>query len=284
MMEAALSLLRLYTEWGVDVAVTDTPTDHRHAGAGLVLPPLRGKTPQQTPPYIPPQPGTGRTPAPAAVTQNQPQQPPAPTSFADTVEQAQRLAAAANTPEELFQAMDSFTACPLRGAAMHTLMPSGPRNAPLMLIGEAPDEDEDRSGQVFAGLCGTLLDTMLAPLPLERSQLALATALPWRPAGGTPPTEMDQRICRPFLERAITLFAPKRLLLCGRLPARMLLGKTTDLPRRNWQDITLPGLPPLPVMCMRHPLQLRASPSARREIWTTLMTVMDTLRQNSQSM
>lgn len=284
MMEAALSLLRLYTEWGVDVAVTDTPADHRHAGAGLALPPLRGKTPHQTPPYIPPQPGTGRTPAPAAVTQNQPQQPPAPTSFADTVEQAQRLAAAANTPEELFQAMDSFTACPLRGAAMHTLMPSGPRNAPLMLIGEAPDEDEDRSGQVFAGLCGTLLDTMLAPLPLDRSQLALATALPWRPAGGTPPTEMDQRICRPFLERAITLFAPKRLLLCGRLPARMLLGKTTDLPRRNWQDITLPGLPPLPVMCMRHPLQLRASPSARREIWTTLMTVMDTLRQNSQSM
>lgn len=153
-----------------------------------------------------------------------------------------------------------------------------------MLIGEAPDEDEDRSGQVFAGLCGTMLDTMLAPLPLERSQLALATALPWRPAGGTPPTEMDQRICRPFLERAITLFAPQRLLLCGRLPARMLLGKTTDLPRRNWQNITLPGLPPLPVMFMRHPLQLRASPAARREIWTTLMTVMDTLRQDSQSM
>lgn len=280
MMEAALSLLRLYTEWGVDVAVTDAPVDHRHAGAGLVLPPLRDKTPQ----YTPPQPGTGRTPAPAAIAQNPPQQPPALTSFSDTVEQAQRLAAAANTPEELFQAMDSFVACPLRGAAMHTLMPSGPRHAPLMLIGEAPDEDEDRSGQVFAGLCGTLLDTMLAPLPLERSQLALATALPWRPAGGTPPTEMDQRICRPFLERAITLFAPKRLLLCGRLPARMLLGKTTDLPRHNWQDITLPGLPPLPVMFMRHPLQLRASPSARREIWTTLMTVMNTLRQDNQSM
>ncbi|PHY94902.1 uracil-DNA glycosylase family protein [Acetobacter pomorum] len=279
MMDAALSLLRLYTEWGVDVAVTDTPADHRHAGAGLVLPPLHGKTAPKT---LPKQPETGRTPQPAAPIL--PSQQPAPASFADIVEQAQHLAAAASTPEALFEAMDSFTACPLRGAAMHTLMPSGPQHAPLMLIGEAPDEDEERSGHVFAGMCGAMLDAMLAPLPLERSQLALATALPWRPAGGTMPTDMDQRICRPFLERAITLFAPRRVLLCGRLPARMLLGKTTDLPRRTWQDITLPGLPPLPVMVMRHPLQLRASAAARRDIWNTLMTVMDTLRQDSTSM
>ncbi|MFT9425222.1 MAG: hypothetical protein ABF570_08840, partial [Acetobacter syzygii] len=34
MMQDALSLLRLYTEWGVDTAVTDQATDHRQTGAG----------------------------------------------------------------------------------------------------------------------------------------------------------------------------------------------------------------------------------------------------------
>ncbi|MFT8419644.1 MAG: uracil-DNA glycosylase family protein, partial [Acetobacter sp.] len=201
-----------------------------------------------------------------------------PTSVGESVALAQQVAAQAATPDALRCAMDTFDACSLRGTAMHTLMPSGPLNAPLMLVGEAPDADEDRSGQVFSGLCGTLLDALLAPLPLERDQLALTTALPWRPPGGRPPSDAEQRICLPFLQRAIALYAPRRLVLCGRLPATMLLGKDTPAGRREWATLDLPGLGAIPVVAMRHPLQLRASPTARREIWQTLMMVMKTLR------
>lgn len=284
-MQDALSLLRLYTEWGVDTAVTDHATDHRQAGAGAFrLPPMRDQTgqdarttntrpsPQQRP-TAPPVPGTlPRSMPPAAQVDG------GLTSLSESIALAQQAAAQATTPDALRSAMEQFDACPLRGTAMHTLVPSGPHNAPLMLIGEAPDADEDRSGQVFSGLCGTLLDTLLAPLPLTRDQLALGTALPWRPPGGRPPSDAEQRICLPFLERAIALYAPRRLVLCGRLPATMLLGKDTPPPRRNWGELTLPGCPALPVLVMRHPLQLRASPTARREIWQTLMMVMKTLR------
>lgn len=282
-MQDALSLLRLYTEWGVDTAVTDNATDHRLAEAGAFrLPPVReqGRRTGQ------PQPATAplqHSPAPATPPAVQR---PAPlplveggiASLSESVALAQQVAAQATTPDALRSAMEQFDTCSLRGTAMHTLAPSGPFNAPLMLIGDAPDADEDRSGQVFAGLCGTLLDTLLAPLPLERGQLALSTALPWRPPGGRPPSEAEQRICLPFLQRAITLFAPRRVLLCGRLPATMLLGKDATLPKRDWGTLTLPNGPTLPVLVMRHPLQLRASPTARREIWQTLMMVMKTLR------
>ncbi|MFT8441298.1 uracil-DNA glycosylase [Acetobacter fabarum] len=278
-MHDALSLLRLYTEWGVDTAVTDTATDHRLSRAGahhLPRLPTPGKPRQsapavQAPPMVAPH-TLRQNPTPAAGSEG------GITSLGESIALAQQAAAQASTPDALRTAMEQFDACSLRGTAMHTLLPSGPTNAPLMLIGEAPDADEDRSGHVFAGLCGTLLDTLLAPLPLERSQLTLATALPWRPPGGRPPSDAEQRICLPFLHRAITLFAPRRLVLCGRLPATMLLGKDTPAARREWGTLALPGLGDMPVLAMRHPLQLRASPTARREIWQTLMLVMKTLR------
>ncbi|MFT8541296.1 uracil-DNA glycosylase family protein, partial [Acetobacter sp.] len=199
-MHDALSLLRLYTEWGVDTAVTDNATDHRLSGAGAHPPPRL------------PNPGKPRPSAPSLQTPSMvapltPRQNPTPaagieggmTSLGEAIALARQVAAQANTPDALRTAMEQFDACSLRGTAMHTLIPSGPANAPLMLIGEAPDADEDRSGHVFSGLCGTLLDTLLDPLPLKRSQLTLATALPWRPPGGRPPSDAEQRICLPFL-------------------------------------------------------------------------------------
>ncbi|MFH7812764.1 MULTISPECIES: uracil-DNA glycosylase family protein [Acetobacter] len=278
-MHDALSLLRLYTEWGVDTAVTDNATDHRLSGAGA-HPLPRLLNPGKLRPSAP------AVQTPAMVAPHTPRQNPAPaagneggmTSLGEAIALARQVAAQADTPDALRTAMEQFDACSLRGTAMHTLIPSGPANAPLMLIGEAPDADEDRSGHVFSGLCGTLLDTLLDPLPLKRSQLTLATALPWRPPGGRPPSDAEQRICLPFLHRAITLFAPRHLVLCGRLPATMLLGKDTPAARREWSMLALPGLGDIPVLAMRHPLQLRASPTARREIWQTLMLVMKTLR------
>nr|WP_298796945.1 uracil-DNA glycosylase [uncultured Acetobacter sp.] len=297
-MDAALSLLRLYEEWGVDTVVGDAPVDQRLALLGKMRFPgeqpalrrtpegrLAGTTSRPAPPsdaFSGPSPGQNsspfedapRTPAPAVQT--------GPALLAQTLAQAQNLAAAASTPEALRAAADGFSACALRTTAMHTLFPTGPIQAPLMIIGEAPDADEDRSGQVFSGLCGDLLARMLTPLGLDRQTLLLATALPWRPPGGRAPTEAELRLCRPFLERAIALFAPQRLLLCGRLPARMLLDAKTPMPRKTWRPAAIAGLAtPLPTLVMRHPLQLRASATARKEIWQDLMLVAQTLRENS---
>ncbi|GAN68483.1 DNA polymerase [Acetobacter orleanensis] len=294
-METALSLLRLYGEWGVETAVGDSPVDQRLARLGKMHFPaeepalrratdgrLTGPNSSTMPPTRPP---AGQNVPRAAPSGEPPRAVPAapqsgPALLAHTLEQARALAAGANTPEALRAAMDGFSACALRTTAMHTLFPTGPVQAPLMIIGDAPDADEDRSGEVFSGLCGDLLARMLTPLGLNRQTLLLATALPWRPPGGRAPTEAELKQCRPFLERAITLFTPQRLLLCGRLSARMLLDAQTPLPRRNWGESAIAGLAaPLPALVMRHPLQLRASATARKEIWQDLMLVAQTLQQ-----
>ncbi|MFT8885908.1 MAG: uracil-DNA glycosylase family protein, partial [Acetobacter papayae] len=76
---------------------------------------------------------------------------------------------------------------------------------------------------------------------------------------------------------AITLLAPRHIILCGRLATHMLLGPETVPPRRQWLSFEQPGQPARPVLAMRHPLQLQASATARREIWQALMMVMQSL-------
>ncbi|OUI92396.1 DNA polymerase [Acetobacter indonesiensis] len=285
MMDGALSLLHLYTEWGIDCAVGDTALDHRLAQ----LAPMSSPTP---PPSFrqtaatparksvePPSVQTGpdiRRPTPALSL------PTAPPSLAESIALAQSVSNAATTSDSLRTAIDQFDACSLRTTAMHTLFPQGPHRAPLMIIGEAPDADEDRSGAVFSGLCGDLLNQMLAPIGLARADLLLATALPWRPPGGRPPTDAELRICQPFLTRAIALFEPQYLLLCGRLPARLLMKQHKVLPRRKWVPIPIAGHPAdVPALIMRHPLQLRTSPTARKDIWQDLLLVAQTLQENA---
>lgn len=283
--EAVLALLRLQVEWGVDVAVDEAPHDRfaesaeemarraaRHS-AGAVA-------------------GTGALPVrerevrPAArVTEGPPSRmQQAPVAVAPPSAELE----AAETPEALLRAVEASDVCPLRGTAMHSVVPRGPVGARVMVIGDAPDEDEDRSGVPFSGLSGQLLDQMLRSIGLKREELVVGNVVPWRPPGGRPPSQAEVVACLPLLLQAIRVFRPERLLLCGSLATRMLLGGVMTgrgtgaaPPRRKgaWQQTVWDAAwgPPLPALSVRHPLQLRASAAARREIWSDLLFLAVTL-------
>ena len=53
------------------------------------------------------------------------------------------------------------TACPLYKNATLAVPGDGPRDAKIMLVGEAPGEEEDRQGLPFVGRSGEFLDKML---------------------------------------------------------------------------------------------------------------------------
>ncbi|MBB3882349.1 uracil-DNA glycosylase [Acetobacter oeni] len=195
-----------------------------------------------------------------------------------------------STPEALAQATEAFEGCVLRGTATHSVLPRGPVGARVMVIGDAPDEDEDRSGVPFSGLAGSLLDKMLTSIRLDREQLVLAAAVPWRPPGGRAPSPAEVAACLPLLLKSIAVYRPERLLLCGGLATRMILGAastetTAGLSvnparlRGAWRETEWGEEwgPRRPALAIRHPLQLRASAAARREIWNDLLLLAVTL-------
>jgi len=193
----------------------------------------------------------------------------------DAVAAATRAALICDTPDALRAALAGFDLCDLKKGARALVFAAGNPQARLMIIGDAPDRDEDRQGVPFAGRAGQLLDKMLAAIGLSRDAEAaagaayLTTALPWRPAADREPTASDIAILQPFLARHVELIRPAVVIAMGNTACAALLGQR-GLARLRGQWADFQGIPVLP---MTHPSALLRTPSAKREAWADLLAV-----------
>jgi uracil-DNA glycosylase family 4 len=253
----ALSALRLQIEWGADEALDDAPIDRTRAPA-----PRMAISETEAPAAAPPRP----TPRAA---------PPAPAARPRPVARAQALAAAATTLDELRAALAGFTDCPLAATATNLVFADGNPTAGLVLVGEAPDGDEDLAGIPFAGPTGRLLNSMLASIGLDRTHLLITNLVPWRPPGGRPPTDQEVQMCLPFLRRHLALLAPRIVVTFGALTTRALTGNEAGIRklRGRWLALDLEGAGAVKLLPMLHPAYLRRTPAAKREAWGDLLVL-----------
>lgn len=107
-------------------------------------------------------------------------------------------------------------ACVLCEAATNPVPGEGPANARVMLIGEAPGEQEDRLGRPFVGRSGKLLDTLLELAGLAREQVFIANVVKHRPPANRDPLPAEIAACRHFLVRQIALIQPAVIVTLGR--------------------------------------------------------------------
>jgi uracil-DNA glycosylase family 4 len=194
-----------------------------------------------------------------------------PLDTADPVAVAEALAAGAGTLDELRAAMASFDHCELKKGARNLVFSDGIPGARVMLVGEAPDRDEDLAGKPFVGKAGQLLDKMLGAIDMGRANpdapVYITNVLPWRPPQNRDPKPQEIAIMKPFLMRHIALAKPDVLVLVGNWSCQTLLGKRgiTRL-RGAWTEAA--GLPALPIF---HPAYLLRSPEFKREAWADLL-------------
>ncbi len=270
-----LAALRLQIEWGADEALVDVPVDRLRAGAGTPSPTLPRVAGEGAPS---PTPALAASPSPAA--RGRVGEGVIPAILSTPAERATQAAASATDLASLRAAITAFDGCALRDTASHLVFAEGDPAAALLLIGDPPAAEDDRSGMPFAGPAGAYLDRMLASIGLRREQLLLTPLIPWRPPGDRPPSAAELTICMPFLARLIALSAGRRLLLLGPLAARTLLTPSSSRrrPRGTWIDVTVPGhsttIPALPTYS---PAELLRSPRDRRAAWADLRLLRRTL-------
>jgi uracil-DNA glycosylase len=207
--------------------------------------------------------------------------PPVIVHQADPVAIATRLAHAAQTLDELRDAMASFDLCELKKGARNLVFADGRADARVMIIGEAPGRDEDVQGLPFVGEAGQLLDRMLAAIGLARDHADVARAvyitniLPYRPPQNRDPNAEERAMFRPFVQRHIDLVAPDMLVLMGRISTETLLNTKEGITRIRGQWRSYNSLPCLPML---HPAYLLRNPPAKREAWADLLTLQAKLR------
>lgn len=213
----------------------------------------------------------------AAQVPDAPPSPPREDVEIDGVVAAQAAANAAQDLAGLRAAMTAFPHCALSAGARNLVFSDGIAGAPVMIITDAPDREEDRAGAMFAGRSGVLLDKMLAAIGLGRSGDApvyCAPILPWNPPQNREPNAGEIAMMLPFLERHIALADPKILILMGNGPCQALLKKSgmTRLRGRWLEAASHPALP------MFAPAYLLANPTAKRDAWGDLLSLKARLK------
>ena len=258
---AAESLLAFWAEAGVDCMLLDEAIDR--IALGRIVPP---RAPERRAGPAP----VAQAPA-AALTPD----------IATALAEARRLAAAAPDLEALKAAIEAFDGCPLKfeGAARQSVFYRGALDAPLMVIGEGPGQEEDLRGEPFVGRAGQLLDRMLGAAGLT-GRVFITNSVFWRPPGNRNPTPAEQMVCAPFLERAVALLQPKMLLLVG-APASKAMLKREDgilaLRGRWFEWRSEDGAIELPAMPTLHPAFLLRQPAAKKKAWSDLLTLTERL-------
>jgi DNA polymerase len=190
----------------------------------------------------------------------------------EAVAAARLVASSAQSLDELKAAMEGFTGCNLKSGARCTVFASGNPASGVMVIGPMPSADDDRDALPFSGRAGQLLDKMLASIGIDRAEALLSNAIPWRPPGNRTPSPAEIDICRPFIERQITLASPKALLLLGNFTAKFFFGGDGSILnlRGAWRDIQVDSLT-LKALASFHPQDLLTAPANKPLAWRDLL-------------
>lgn len=196
---------------------------------------------------------------------------------------------------QLVQAVTHCQACllckgrraPVFGANSDTSL--HPIQADWFIVGEPPDEAEERQGAPFAEQAGQLLDNMLRAVGARRGGAGhsgataayVSNVVKCRPALVRNPSAQEMALCEHYLRREVALVQPKVILALGRFAAHCLL-------RENVPDVA--GIPlgklrgqvyryqGVPVVVSYHPAYLLRTQSDKARAWADLCLARSLLR------
>jgi uracil-DNA glycosylase len=101
----------------------------------------------------------------------------------------------------------------------------GNHKASLVLVGEAPGENEAKTGRPFVGRAGKLLDKLLEGVGIEREDVYITNIVKDRPPGNRDPLGDEINIYAPFLDRQIEIIKPKVIATLGRFSMQYIMNR-----------------------------------------------------------
>jgi len=181
---------------------------------------------------------------------------------------------------ELADAVAQCTACPLGLTRRQAVFGAGLQDAPWMLVGEAPGEEEDAHGMPFVGPSGHLLDNMLRAAGLSREhEIYITNTVKCRPPASRRPELAEVHQCVPYLQRQIALIRPRLILALGAVAAQSLLATDEAVGSlRGRVHVRRFGDQEIPVIVTFHPAYVLRKLSEKASSWADLCLATETMR------
>jgi uracil-DNA glycosylase len=171
----------------------------------------------------------------------------------------------AGSLEVLSRAAAGCTLCRLHEERTNVVFGEGSVTADVVVVGEAPGQEEDRTGRPFVGRAGRLLDLLLMTGGFPRGDVYICNVLKCRPPGNRNPLPDEVASCTgSYLHGQIEAVAPRVVLAVGKFAAQALLGSDESIGRLRGVVHSWRGRP---LIVTYHPAYLLRSPQMTRVAW-----------------
>ena len=181
---------------------------------------------------------------------------------------------------ELKKQINSIENCNLKDNSQNLVLGDGNINSPIMLIGEAPGAEEDKSSTTFKGEVGELLNKMLLAIEIKRQNIYCSYAINFRPPEDRKPTSLEIKRYSVFLKKHISIINPKIVVLMGSsaMEAVTSINGKISSERGKWKEIILKNKT-YPVMISFNPSYLIRFPENKKYSWEDLKKIKQKINE-----
>ena len=185
-----------------------------------------------------------------------------------------------NLLENLKKQLNSIDNCKLKSNSKNIVLGEGNIDSPIMLIGEAPGEIEDKVGNPFKGESGELLDKMLIAINIKRQNIYTSYAINFRPPEDRKPTSQEIKRYSNFLKEHISIIDPKIIILMGSTAMEAVTGINEKISseRGKWKEIILNNNT-YPLMITFNPSYLIRYPDNKKYSWEDLKKIREKVKE-----
>ena len=176
--------------------------------------------------------------------------------------------------KELKKQINSIENCNLKENSQNLVLGDGNINSPIMLIGEAPGAEEDKSGITFKGEVGELLNKMFLAIGIKRQNIYSSYAINFRPPEDRKPTSIEIKRYSIFLKEHISIINPKIVIVMGSSAMEAVTGINTKISseRGKWKEVILKN-ETYPIMITFNPSYLIRFPENKKYSWEDLKRI-----------
>ncbi len=172
--------------------------------------------------------------------------------------------------EKIRSECDNCVRCELGKTRTNIVFGTGNERAALMFVGEAPGENEDKTGIPFVGAAGQLFDKYLISVGIKRSDVYIANILKCRPPHNRDPLPAEEDACIAYLREQVKAISPKMIVCLGRIAAMRLIDADFKITRDHGKWYDKGGFQ----MCaVYHPSALLRDPSKREDMLIDMIEI-----------
>ena len=175
---------------------------------------------------------------------------------------------------ELKKLINSIQNCNLKDNSTNLILGDGNIDSPIMIVGEAPGEEEEKNGRTFQGQSGALLEKMLQAINLKKNNVYSSYAINFRPPEDRKPTSQEIKRYSIFLKEHISIINPKIVILFGSTAMESIISSNERISseRGKWKEIILKNKT-YPFIVTFNPSYLIRFPENKKFSWEDLKRV-----------